>query len=266
MKNLPMRILTTLAVLAIGGFGTRCVAAPDIAIYAKAFNGYERVRLPDGSFKPESYVFAPGNRRTPIGDPSLEKLPFVEVARAIAEPLRQRGYVPSFDPKHTDLLIFVYWGMSSGAKSVDGTPVISSASDDDSLSGINAAANQIRDQNNAQNAALLGYRENLQRAWETPGFSILQDAVDELEMDRYYVVLVAVDYPALRQKKGYQLRWDARFSVPAQGHAFDDELPKMAQAASRYFGDNLDKLIRRPVPEGTVEIGTPKVIENVPRK
>jgi hypothetical protein len=72
---------------------------------------------------------------------------------------------------------------------------------------------------------------------------------------------VAVDYDTFVHKKGYKLRWESKFSIPARGNGFDEKLAAMAQAASRYFGQDVRSLVRERIPEGTVEVGTPRVVE-----
>lgn len=281
------------AVVLLAGASFLHGAEPDIAIYAQAFNGYTRTRLPDHSLKPETYVFAEGARHSPIRNASLDDLKFEQIGHMIAGPLKRRGYVPSFDPKHTDFVLFVYWGMTQGAENGDysnGESVLGSAmaaARDQSPGGgegtgfgsaeanlssatqsdlaeaqmLQGMFNGMRDRNNAKNAALLGYRDKLERAWAAPWMSVFQDAITEIEMDRYYVILIAIDYDTLVHKKAYKLMWESRFSIPARGKGFDERLPSMAQAASRYFGEDLRRLVHDRVPDGRVEVGTPTVVE-----
>src|SRR5687767_956486 len=66
------------------------------AVFSNVFNGYQRTRLPDGSFKPETYTFGDGGRRNTSGrDASVDDLPFARIAHIIAGPLAERGYRPS---------------------------------------------------------------------------------------------------------------------------------------------------------------------------
>jgi hypothetical protein len=299
------RLLTAL-ILIPGALAVR--ADPAVAIFVRAYNGYTRTRLPDNSFKPESYTFVEGGRHNgSMVDKSIDNLSFYTVARTIAEPLKKRGYVPSFDAKHTDLAIFVFWGTTTGAENgrySEGELLLQDALREyaDAKVGIDeymadpksggqppafgtteantkahaesamdqalmmqSLANRARDENNLSNAGILGYRSELQRAWEIPWFSRSRDVVSELEGDRYFVVLKAFDYGTLVFKKKWKLLWESRFSIPAQGNAFDRQLAMMATRASLYFGENVKHLIRESVREGKVEVGTPKVIETEPK-
>ena len=81
------------------------------AVSSRTSVNYSRVRLADGSFHPESYVFAEGGRLTgAVSDASIDKLQFMDVARTVAVPLASQYYVPTRDPKTAKLLIMVYWG------------------------------------------------------------------------------------------------------------------------------------------------------------
>ena len=85
------------------------------AISSLANDDYVRTKLPNGSYAPESYAFGEGglwNGR--MGDPSIDNLRFIEIARTIAGPLASRSYVPARDPNTTKLLIMVYWGTTIG--------------------------------------------------------------------------------------------------------------------------------------------------------
>lgn len=254
-------------------------ADQDVAIFARAYNGYVRTRLPDNSFKPESYVFAKGGRHDGfMVDKSIDNLSFYSIAHTIAEPLKKRGYIPSFDPKHTDLAIFVFWGTTTGAQRgrySEGEQFLQDAMQPTADAGLNAEAesrmdqammlqnlaNAQRDRNNFINAGILGYRDELERAWWIPWFPRSQDVISELELDRYFVVLKAYDYHTLVVERHWKLMWEARFSILAQGNAFDQQLAAMTTLASQYFGENVKHLVRQAVREGKVEIGTPKVIE-----
>jgi hypothetical protein len=275
-------------------------ADPDVAVFVRAYNGYTRTRLADNSFKPESYTFAEGGRHDgSMVDKSIDGLSFHRIARTIAEPLKQRGYIPSFDPENTDLVIMVFWGTTTGAGrgrysegeqflqgamrdyasrpgaqfgaqkqafgTTEGNTDAAAESQMEQAMMLQNLANSARDQNNIYNAGILGYRAELERAWEIPWFSQYRDVISELEMDRYFVVLKAYNYHTLVVERHWKLIWEARFSIPAQGHAFDQQLAAMTTCASRYFGEDVKHLIREGVREGKVEVGPPTVIEMLAR-
>jgi hypothetical protein len=85
------------------------------------FHGYKRPKLADNSFKPERYAFAKGGRwDAAVAGDSIDKVPFDTIAKTMAGPLRKRGYVPAKDPEKTDLLIFVFWGTTTGMRHFGG--------------------------------------------------------------------------------------------------------------------------------------------------
>jgi hypothetical protein len=81
-----------------------------IAVSAKTSPDYIRQRLSDGSFQPESFAFAKGGALKNTEAGTTDMLDFIEVAKTIARPLGQQGYLPAKDAKTTRLLIMVYWG------------------------------------------------------------------------------------------------------------------------------------------------------------
>ena len=88
------------------------------AISAQAASDYTRERLPDGSFKPETYTFGDGGHMPgATSDDSIDKLNFLDIARVIAPRLEADKFVPvkDRDPDKTKLLIMVYWGTTNGA-------------------------------------------------------------------------------------------------------------------------------------------------------
>jgi hypothetical protein len=79
--------------------------------------------------------------------------------------------------------------------------------------------------------------------------------VEEIEDNRYFVVLMAYDFQKLWKDKKHKLLWETRFSLRQRHNNFDKDLEGMARAASAYFGQNSAGLIHRPVPVGRVDIG-----------
>jgi hypothetical protein len=84
--------------------------------------------------------------------------------------------------------------------------------------------------------------------------------VEEIEDNRYFVVLMAYDFQMLWKDKKHKLLWETRFSLRQRHNDFDKSLEGMARAASAYFGQNSSGLIHRPVPVGNVDIGPLKVV------
>jgi len=79
-------------------------------------------------------------------------------------------------------------------------------------------------------------------------------------------VLMAYDFQIAWKDKKHKLLWVTRMSVRQKGNDFGRALPAMTRYASQYFGQNTKGLIRRPLPEGHVEVGQPRSLGVVPDK
>jgi hypothetical protein len=82
-----------------------------------------------------------------------------------------------------------------------------------------------------------------------------RDEIEEIEENRYFVVLMAYDFQLLWRQKKHKLLWVTRFSINERHNAFDKALPIMAKYAAKYFGQPTKGLLRTRVPEGRVDIG-----------
>jgi hypothetical protein len=126
-----------------------------------------------------------------------------------------------------------------------------------------SAENNRRQQLDAQNASLLGYDTawNDTAQFEGTGLNFRrQDVVTELEQKRYFVVLMAYDFQAMRAGKGSRLLWETRFSVRRSGNDFSGRLAAMAADAAGYFGRSSNGLVRKALPAGRVEVGPVKTL------
>jgi hypothetical protein len=236
------------------------------SVASKAYNGYVRTRNADGTYKAETFAFGNGGDlgdylgRFAMADPTFDTVGFSSIAHILAAPLAKQNYVPGFDPKTTNLFIMVYWGLTSGA--------------------VNTKDGYTQDVLNFANARLLGfdteppfdgmsnpmedageffwgpsYRDNFMR-------KIHASTMSEIEVNRYYVILRAFDFQTAWKQKTLKLLWETRFSLTQRLHDFGRDLPVMAQSASAYFGHDSYGLVRRPVPEGRVEVGEATVVED----
>jgi hypothetical protein len=247
------------------------------AVSSKVFNGYSRTRLPDGSLRAETYAFGDGGLVSAftidadtagiganggaaggvLNDETMDKLTFDDIAKTISGSLAAQGYVPTPNPDSTNLLIMVYWGMTVGS------------TDTHTLEG------GPKDYVDLKNAQLLGF--DSEHVFDQ-GFddhanmmaNILRelhsDVVNEIQRDRYFVVLRAFDFRSAWKQKKIRLLWETRFSMSEREHDFTRELPGMAEYASRFFGQDTHGLRRSPVPEGRVDIGDVKSLGPVPEK
>ena len=131
--------------------------------------------------------------------------------------------------------------------------------------------NQMRSDADFQNAKMLGYDSSdlvgTEKAKYVRGTAFgveRNDLYEELEENRYFVVLMAYDFQLLWKEKKHKLLWETRFSIGERHNAFDKALPVMVRYASQYFGQNSNGLLRTRVPEGTVQVKDPTLIEFIP--
>ncbi|HTO02473.1 MAG TPA: hypothetical protein VL069_02170 [Opitutus sp.] len=280
-------------------FTVQTARADLIAVASRSFNGYTRTRLPDNSFKRETYAFANGGRwNAPVAGDSIDKLSFNEIARTIAVPLAERGYFPAPDPDNTDLLIFVFWGTTYGSRDQSGTRLIDDVTGslnqialspniergaDGIVSPETAVANAQRDElessliqlaiderwkskADAMNAGILGFQEDLKRAYTIDFTVAARDLFDELEANRYFVVMKAYDFRLAWKEKRAKILWETRFSIRQEGNDFGQQLAVMTRQASRYFGQHTRGLVRDVLPEVRIDIGEARVMEDAPER
>ncbi len=125
-------------------------------------------------------------------------------------------------------------------------------------------ANLKRDRLDAESADILGYSAELRNMGPfTPTALNLrrQGLIDEVEEGRYYVVLMAYDFPTLLLHKERKLLWETRFSIRARGHDFAKDVAAMAQSASKYFGQDSQGLMRDRY-RADVTIGPVRIVSN----
>jgi hypothetical protein len=246
-----------------------------VAVSSKVFNGYTRARLPDGSFQPETYAFGNGGRLDggrggidaigagasggdaggALRDDTLDVVTFNEMAKTVAHSLALQNFVPTPDASSTSLLIMVFWGETEGSTHV--------------------TEGDLKDMIDMRNAALLGFDSE---GVFSQGFgdhsnmmsNILRElhssVVDDIQVNRYYVILRAFDFRQAWKQRKIKLLWETRYSLSERLHDFSKEVPGMTQYASQFFGQDSHGLLKAPVPEGHVDIGTIKSLGEVPEK
>jgi hypothetical protein len=223
----------------------RIAGVPAVAVSSTVETDYVRVKLPDGSIKPETYVVRRGVCQAGcIHDDSFDSLAFKDIVRIVAGSLVRQRYLPARDPNAAKLLIEIHWGTSAG-----------------------------RDQNEFRDAAFMGYDDVLEKAMEAIGPAKFRydPILDELKgsgsFGRYFIALVAYDYQLLRTQRVEKALWMTPFSISGRGNAFNEQVVAMASTASQYFGEATNGLIHEKViPEGRVEVGEPKSLGDVPEK
>ena len=90
--------------------------------------------------------------------------------------------------------------------------------------------------------------------------------VDQFADDVYYVVASAYDYKSLTEKHR-KLLWRTRMTVASKGVSQEQSMPMLIASAAPYFGREMDEaetLVKRSLPAGKVEIGTPTVVPSNP--
>lgn len=224
---------------------------------SKVHNGYVREKLPDGSFKPETYAFAVGGFMSPRGDDSIDKLGFDSISKTIRVQLDAQKYLPSHDLNKIDLLIVVYWGTTFGT------------------GGTQAMAGGFKDQMDLNNASFMGFDSDgvFSAGFADPSnmrSAILKQThaavMSAIELNRYYVILLAIDFQEVWKHKKVKLLWETRISLSERHHDFGQELPIMMQYAAKYIGQDSHGLVMKPVPEGRVDIGAVKSLGELPVK
>jgi hypothetical protein len=268
------------------------------AVYSRASKDYVRTQNPDGSFQPETFVFKEGgNFGGPRFDITIDKLTFDDVKAVIGPPLAAQNYVESDDRSATKLLIMVYWGVTvvpddvnpkdtresaelagdaqraAGAMDVlggkgSGAAVATDAHQaqllQEQMQDFSAMESEQDSKVDAKNANLLGYTDEIMRTRRNdPNMITLQE---EVEHDRYYVVLLAYDYQVGRKFGRHELLWETRFSIPEPGNDFEKAFPMMASIAGKYFGQDSHGLIHRNLANTNVEIGEPRSMGALPEK
>ena len=276
------------------------------AVSGRVSPDYVRTKLPDGSFQPETYAFGKGgywsgNRK----DDTIDKMGFMDVAEVISGPLQHQKYLPAKDPKSTKLMIMVYWGTTRApehASDSNGYQELAAANQalnqiwpasqqhdlygnsrlppagmarilfDEQSTAIAAvqAENRMRDNEDRRNATMLGYDSWWEATYNAPNGSAQeirkQDLLNELEGDRYFVVLMAYDFQLMWKQKKTKLLWETRFSISEHKNQFDKQLESMALEASRYFGQDSGGLTHESLPAGRVELGDVRSLGVVPEK
>ena len=257
-----------------------------VAVYSSVSPAYKRTALTGGTFKSETYAFGEGGLwGGSLNDFTIDKLSFHYIANAISPTLTRQNYLPAKDPNQTDLLIMVYWGTtcgtndrSSSAEYQIGHQLVSNAlmmphsplmnaSYVSALSqgdAIIAMSNRLRDLQDLENAKVLGYLPEMARLerfrWTVFNSFLRQDVVDDVEENRYFVVLLAYDFSTLWKHQQRKLLWETRFSLPERRNDFSKALVAMADNASRYFGQDSRGLIRKRLSATLVTIGEPQVL------
>lgn len=155
----------------------------------------------------------------------------------------------------------------------DGTPTVESAMQhaaEDEFEGQllqMKALEDMRRQANEHNARLLGYVAEINYR-DTPARfggtgAAYQDLFDDIENERYFVVISAYDFKAAKESGKRRLLWATRVSIQVQGNRFDRSVATMVAKASKYFGENSGRLVRQ-YDDSSVSLGETKFLDYDP--
>jgi len=129
--------------------------------------------------------------------------------------------------------------------------------------------NDMRSKANEHNANLLGYMKEINSRNDLSRYAgagtYYDDLIEDIESERYYVIVTAYDFHAATQEKKRKLLWSTRVSIQMQGNQFDKSLAAMLANASRHFGQDSGHLIRRYQPSTRVDLGELKILGMVPQ-
>lgn len=272
--------------LSLGSLGAQVTALNErIAVSSTAAPDYVRATLTGGALKPESYIFTRGHF---LGggtvDRGLQQTSFESLARKLAPDLAKQSYLPTRDVASADLLIVVHWGTSmvfddsmrdTQLERLNGElasyrAAVAEVGGVADVSALNSVSYDLQNgQDNAefalqQNAKLLGYTRTLNAAGGRDNYQTEQQKflAAELSEERYFVVLMAYDYQAMRKTKESKLLWVTRLSVRSPGNNFTEALPVLSQAGSHVYGRNVDDLVhvKANLRTGRVSFGEMKVL------
>lgn len=255
------------------------------AVYSTVRNGYSRTKLPDGTFKHETYALANGGYSPGLGrDKSIDDIQFPAIAGLVSQHLAKRNYDLAQDSKSAELLLVVSWGktipfddgvvrnsqdqafaamnrvkmttpVGAQSRSADGIQSPAQSINDAAKSELEGSLlelqlfDSMRKQADERNAQKLGYSKEILSRNDTSRFAGAGDYYNELisdiESERYYVIIDAYDFHAATQEKQKKLLWSTRVSIASQGNRFNERLVAMMNNASRLFGKESDRLIRQ---------------------
>lgn len=232
----------------------------DMAVVAEQADPAMKSDLPTAE-QPAHYIAFDGGY-IEAGDPIAGENPppASAVSQALATALASQHYLPATAMASPSVVIIYHWGL------------------------LNRDTHQIRDSFNLQpnlkaRIALVApkkYAERIEsdlldhRQPAPVHIPILDPREQELLQlsgdNRYFVVVSAYDYASIVHGAG-KLLWRAKMSTRSAGVAMAEALPTLLRGGAPYFARDLGEMqaVREPlVPEGRVEVGTPKVEEFLP--
>lgn len=259
-----------------------------IAIKAIASDEYTAARALDDSKKTQTYQFMKGNYHPgTTADSGMKDMTFEDIVRNMAVHLKKQGYYPLPEPGDSDLLFVVHYGRTTSEPTLEDMLGYTSLEDQGyteevanagaggatlTQSEMNATADfgfsmAARDNSETGGQLSLFYKAQLlgmEEAFLGSGVTISEERLLKtlLDQERYFIVLVAYDYPKLKAGEIEPL-WTTRYSIRAIGQSFEEAIEDLNLVAGDFYGKNLKGLTQRRVSDRSrVEMGEIEVIGN----
>jgi hypothetical protein len=273
-----------------------------VVIRSTADDAYLKSRWVDGVRRKETYVFTRGSFIPGESyDRSLERASFESMVRVLATDLQKQDYLPAPSIASADLLLVVHWGATARveqnydleARSFDTVRELGEAYAEQkqfeeteatqnnnflpaAASGLGGIEQQIdheisslqqnqiaADFGGDSTARLLGFSQALNREQTTLIYSDHYRALYEMtKEERYFILVMAYDFPLLRTKGRLKRHWVVRASIRSAGVNFRQAVDRISVVAGNYFGQRHDEIVfdRKTDRTGRVEIGEVTVL------
>ncbi len=207
----------------------------------------------------------------------MEAPSFREIVVDMAVHLAKQNFYPHPEPGKGDLLIVVHYGITDIGHAIDenlgydtledmGVTDSSGGSFDaiaelESAMSANEAVDRLNDRSSHSAARLLGM-EDAYRGHPTIVDSRRRELRGMLEEERYFVFLMAYDYPKILKEGKQTLLWSTRYSIRAAGTPFEAAIKNLNLVAGDYFGTNMKGLAHKRIGDTSrVELGDIEVVE-----
>lgn len=253
-------------------------ATKKISVRAIASDEYLERRAEVEGDEIETYQFFEGRYFGPrMVNAGMEALSFREIVVDMAVHLAKQNFYPHPEPGKGDLLIVVHYGITDIGHAIDenlGYDTLEDMGVTDSSGGsfdaiaelefamsANEAVDRLNDRSSHSAARLLGM-EDAYRGHPTIVDSRRRELRGMLEEERYFVFLMAYDYPKILKEGKQTLLWSTRYSIRAAGTPFEAAIKNLNLVAGDYFGTNMKGLAHKRIGDTSrVELGDIEVVE-----
>ncbi len=254
----------------------------------------------------ETYVFMAGHyfSGTTV-DRSIERMPFRSIAEYLAPYLARQQYLPARELKTADLVLVVHWGttaphlslqeMAGATRNYENTRTAlerggftvetppPDTPEPDLGDDLKPPADPVREQfffenlervteqisgdmTQADNARLLGYRDELHRlSRDNPLGSTTESTLRaDLLTERYFIIVCAYDLASFNAGTRRKPVWKLHLNISSPGNNFNTAMDRMGLAGVNYFGRSADGIptVRTKGRQGTVKLGELIVLDD----